>query len=212
MYTYDLTNLRVLIVDDSRYMLKIIRTLLDAMGISAVRGVESAENIFAEIKNWKPDLIITDHIMEPINGLELIKRIRSQEEELQRFIPIILLTGYAHEDVVRDARFRVGADAVLVKPVSVTRLYSCIVSIYESSRTFVDNGAYFGPDRRVKDRPFEGADRRDDEDGEHEQLDMPDTTRQAHDGLDYEDLELELVDVSESRSRRKKAQTPRARR
>lgn len=160
MNTYDLTNLRVLIVDDSRYMIKIIKTLLDAMGVTAVRGVDTAENIHREFKNWQPDLIITDHIMEPITGLELITRIRSQEGDLNRFIPIILLTGYAHEDIVRGARFHAGADAVLAKPVSVSRLYACIVSIYESSRTFVDNGRYFGPDRRVKDRPFEGSDRR----------------------------------------------------
>lgn len=210
MSTYDLTNLRVLIVDDSRYMLKIIRTLLDAMGISAVRGIDSGENIFAEIKNWKPDLIITDHIMEPISGLDLIKKIRTQEDEMQRFVPIILLTGYAHEHVVKDARFGAGADAVLVKPVSVTRLYACIVSIYESSRTFVDNGLYFGPDRRVKDRPFEGGERRGDLDDLDDRPHGPDVRRGG--AVKEEDFELELREVPERDGGKKRARTAQSRR
>ena len=76
---------------------------------------------------------------------------------------------------MRHARFHAGADAVLAKPVSATRLYDCIISIYESPRTFVDNGVYFGPDRRLKDRPFEGEDRR---------------------SANEHDFELELVDAA----------------
>ncbi len=183
MFTYDLAKLRVLVIDDSPYMVKIVKTLLDAMGIESVRGIECPTNIFAELKNWQPDLIITDYIMEPIDGLQLIQRIRKQVSDPKRFIPIILLTGYAHEHVVTDARFRAGADAVLVKPVSVQRLYSCIVSVYESQRTFVQTATYFGPDRRVKDRPFEGPDRRKTDAGQ-------DTgATEDHDGL-----ELVLVD------------------
>ncbi len=183
MFTYNLEKLRVLVIDDSQYMVKIIKTLLDAMGIEAVRGIDCPSNIFSELKNWQPDLVITDYIMEPINGLQLIHRIRNQVSDPKRFIPIILLTGYAHEHVVTDARFHAGADAVLVKPVSVQRLYSCIVSVYESQRTFVQTATYFGPDRRVKDRPFEGPDRR-------KSNASPDpTVTEDHDGL-----ELVLVD------------------
>ena len=183
MFTYDLAKLRVLVIDDSPYMVKIVKTLLDAMGIESVRGIECPTNIFSELKNWQPDLIITDYIMEPIDGLQLIQRIRKQVADPKRFIPIILLTGYAHEQVVTDARFQAGADAVLVKPVSVQRLYSCIVSVYESQRTFVQTSNYFGPDRRVKDRPFEGPDRR-----------KSDASQETGATKEHDGLELVLVD------------------
>ncbi|MCG8356115.1 MAG: response regulator [Kiloniellales bacterium] len=153
-------RLRVLVVDDSQYMIGIVRTLLEAMGVSDIRGINCTDDPIHEIRTFKPDLIITDHIMEPINGLELIRAIRNQRNGNMRFVPVILLTGYAHEGVVTAARFDAGADAVLVKPVSAKRLHACIVSLYESTRTFVQTTTYFGPDRRTRDRPFEGPDRR----------------------------------------------------
>lgn len=160
MTAYDLAKLRVLTVDDSQYMIKIIKALLEAMGITSVLGVNSAEEVFTALEEWQPDLIITDHLMDPIDGLELIKQIRRLESSRNRYIPIVLLTGNAKFDVVKDARHRVGADAVLVKPVSVARLHTCIVALYESSRNFIETTSYFGPDRRAQDRPFEGPNKR----------------------------------------------------
>lgn len=158
--TYDFENLRVLAVDDSQYMIQIVTLLLEAMGIRRIQGLERPAEVFATMKEWRPDLIIVDHIMTPITGLELIKQIRTDTDSPDQFVPIILLTGHAKTSVVKNARFNSGADAVLVKPVSAQRLYEAIVAIYKSDRTFVETKTYFGPDRRVKDRPFEGEDRR----------------------------------------------------
>lgn len=151
-------ELRVLVVDDSPYMIAIVETLLRAMGVREVRGVEAGHDIVGELKSWAPDLIIIDHMMKPKNGLDIIRDIRDLEGERQRFLPIILMTGYAHQGVVTQARFRAGADAVLVKPVTARRLFDCIVSLRESERTFVRTRRYFGPDRRASDRTFEGLD------------------------------------------------------
>ena len=157
---YDFEHLRVLAVDDSQYMLKIVTMLLEAMGIRKIQGLERPAEMLAMMKEWRPDLIIVDHIMTPITGLQLIKQIRTDSDSPDQFIPIILLTGHAKTSVVKNARFNSGADAVLVKPVSAQRLYDAIVAIYKSDRTFVETKTYFGPDRRVKDRPFEGEDKR----------------------------------------------------
>lgn len=160
MDKYDFDKIRVLVVDDSAYMIRIVLMLLNAMGIRQIRSVTCPADVFTVIEEWQPDLIIADHLMQPLTGLELIKLIRDDEDCPIRFVPIILLTGHAKEDVVKSARFSSGADAVLVKPVSAQRLYETIVAIYKSDRTFVEAKGYFGPDRRVKDRPFEGEDKR----------------------------------------------------
>lgn len=201
MHTYNLEKLRVLVVDDSQYMIKIIRVLLDAMGIRDVYGIDCPTKVFTAIKDWQPDLIISDHIMEPMTGLQMIQHLRADESNPQRFIPIILLTGYAKAEVVKEARFNAGADAVLVKPVSAQRLYDCIVSVYESDRTFIETKHYFGPDRRVKDRPFEGSERRGDAD--------PGQDRDKA-GSDN-DLELVLIDDDEDDADVKKIAVTRGR-
>ena len=160
MVAYDLAKLRVLTVDDSPYMIKIIKAMLDAMGVGSILGVNSAGDVPAAMQDWQPDLLITDHLMEPVDGLALIEQIRRLESGRNRYIPIVLLTGNAKFEVVKAARHGVGADAVLVKPVSVARLHACIVALYESPRNFIETASYFGPDRRAQDRPFEGPDKR----------------------------------------------------
>lgn len=160
MAAYDFEKLRVMVVDDNRFMVTILRSLLETMGVKAVRGVDKGANIFVIMKEWQPDIMIIDQIMTPKSGLELIREIRETVTDRQRFIPMVLLTAHAKQEVVVKARFWAGADAVLVKPVSARRLFNCLVALYESDRTFVRTRDYFGPDRRVKDRPFEGPDRR----------------------------------------------------
>jgi len=177
---YDLSGLHVLVVDDSGFMIGMVRALLEAMGIHSVTGRNSAADLVQQLPDLRPDIIITDHIMEPVSGLELIRRIRREADGRFRFVPVILLTGYADHQVVVRARFEAGADAVLVKPVSAQRLYSCLIAVYESDRRFVETKSYLGPDRRVKDRPFEGPNRRNLDFGAAEDID-PD--------------ELEFVDV-----------------
>lgn len=163
MPAYDFEKLRVLVVDDNSFMVTIIRTLLETMGIRNVRGLGRGASLLSVMKDWRPDVMIVDHVMAPKSGLELIREVRERVPTDQRFIPIVLMTAQAKQEVVVKARFWAGADAVLVKPMSARRLFNCLVALYESDRTFVRTKDYFGPDRRVRDRPFEGAGRRADD-------------------------------------------------
>ena len=160
MTAYDFEKLRVLAIDDNRFTLSVIKSLLDTMGVKTVFSMSKGTNALEIMKQWQPDVLIVDQVMQPISGLDLIREIRDCDSEKYRFVPIILITAHASKEVVQQARFWAGADAVLVKPLSARRLFNCIVALYESDRTFVRTGDYFGPDRRVKDRPFEGSGRR----------------------------------------------------
>ena len=160
MASYDFEKLRVMIVDDDPFMVRVVKTLLEALGVRESFAVEDQASLLRELQFWQPDILIVDQMMKPLTGLEIIKGIRQQLDDRRRFLPIILLTGYSHQQVVLQARFQAGADAVLAKPISAQRLYDCFVSISESDRCFVRTGSYFGPDRRVTDRPFEGPNQR----------------------------------------------------
>ena len=160
MTAYDISDLRAMIVDDSHFMIKILTALFEVLGARDIKGLTSAVDIFDQMTEWRPDLIVCDQMMCPIPGLELIRNVRQDPASPNKYVPIILLTGHTRPEIVREARWHAGADAVLVKPVSAGRLLDCIASIYKSERVFVKTKDYFGPDRRNTDRPFEGEDRR----------------------------------------------------
>jgi two-component system chemotaxis response regulator CheY len=109
---------RVLIVDDSTAMRKIVAHGLRTEGIEA-EMLEAADGVDAlEVYEVTPlDLIIADRNMPAMGGLELVRAIRLLERtEPQRgYVPIIMVTTEAGEDRVQEAHM-VGIDAYLTKP------------------------------------------------------------------------------------------------
>ena len=107
------------------------------------------------------DLIITDYAMDPINGCELTKVIRTAEDSPNHFIPIIMLTAYAEKSKVEAAR-DVGVTEFCTKPVTATELYRKVCAVINTPRSFIRTSVYFGPDRRRrKDEGYRGQERRE---------------------------------------------------
>jgi two-component system chemotaxis response regulator CheY len=146
---YDLSALRVLIVDDSDHMLAIVRRLLGAMRVGAVRMAADAAEAFKLMHEETPDLIIVDWNMIPLDGIDFIRLVRRSDEPDWPDAPILLLTAHTEPHRVRAAR-DAGVNHVLAKPVSFKKLYDAIVTIIEDERPFVRTPFYIGPDRRWK--------------------------------------------------------------
>lgn len=161
---YDLSALKVMIVDDSKYMRTVFREFLNALGIKRGKILEcaSGEDAWETFHIFRPDLVITDYLMEPMDGLELTRKIRHDEDELASFTPIILCTGYTEPDRVEAAR-DAGVHEVLAKPITAERLYARIRNIIEHPRDFERSDAYVGPDRRRRTEEVE--DRKREADG-----------------------------------------------
>jgi CheY-like chemotaxis protein len=109
---------KILVVDDSEIILKIVRHILETenfLVITAADGLEALKLTFQE----KPDLIITDYLMPKLDGIALIKKLKSQLTT--RFIPLIMLT--AKEEVDLEVQgIDAGADDYLTKPANPKRL------------------------------------------------------------------------------------------
>lgn len=158
---YDLTQVKVLIVDDMQAMLALTVSLLKNFGFKSVDGARSAEEGYQLFQQHNHDIVITDWLMEPMDGLQLIQMIRKRDDSPNKFVPIILMTGYSDRPRVMTARDQ-GTTEFLMKPYTVRDMYARITQIIEKPRQFVEAGEFFGPDRRRK-RNFEysGADKRD---------------------------------------------------
>ena len=89
----------------------------------------------------------------------LIDWVRSSSESSDRMIPIIMLTANSEQDYVVNARDK-GVTEFLAKPFNVEGLYRRLVAVIAKPRSFVNADEYFGPDRRRRQVPFGGTDRR----------------------------------------------------
>ena len=107
---------RVLVVDDDRDHLRIIRTKLEHCGYE-VEGAESAEKALSRLAAFDPRLVITDLRMPGMSGLRLLDKIRSSVDGIE----VIVMTG--HQDMKSAvAAMKSGAFDYVVKPIDLGHL------------------------------------------------------------------------------------------
>ena len=159
---YQFKNMKVLIVESTRAMSDLTKSVLMTFGVTDIHTAFDSEDGFKKFCDLEPDLVIIDWLQEPDNGLNLTKRIRGDKCSPNPFTPIILMTGYSQKRRVLQARDS-GITEFLVKPFTAKALYQRIEQIIEMPRYFVVSDRYFGPDRRRKrDTNYSGPDRRSD--------------------------------------------------
>ncbi len=109
---------RILVVDDSAVIRKLVTHYLEAEGylvVEAENGLDGLKMVSTE----KPDLVISDFLMPKMDGLTFVKKLKSQLAT--RFIPVIMLT--AKDEVESEVEvIDAGADDYLTKPVVPKRL------------------------------------------------------------------------------------------
>ncbi len=161
--TYKLDTARILIVDDMAPMLSLTKSILNIFGFVQVYTASNGEEAFELVCKHDPELILTDWMMEPMDGLEFTKKIRRDPLVPNPYVPIIMMTGFSSRLRVEGARDK-GITEFLVKPFSSRDLYKRVVQIIERPRQFVETGEFFGPDRRRKrGKDYEGPRRRGNE-------------------------------------------------
>ncbi|OKY75361.1 MAG: hypothetical protein BM485_08830 [Desulfobulbaceae bacterium DB1] len=108
---------RILIVDDEPIVLKSLQWGLTEQGY-AVECAESGEQGLEMLERDSYHLLISDLLMEGIDGIELIKKARALYPDMA----VCLLTGYADLSSAIEA-LRLGADDYLMKPCELTELF-----------------------------------------------------------------------------------------
>ena len=131
-----LERLKVLVVDDNHHMINIIKTILRGFEVKDFFDASNAVDAFQVIRNTPIDLIITDFAMDPVNGCEFTKLVRTAEDSPNHFVPIIMLTAYAERSKVEAAR-DAGVTEFCAKPVTATELYRKVCAVINTPRSFV---------------------------------------------------------------------------
>lgn len=156
---YDLSALSILVVDDSLYMRRIVRSLLNGLGVRKVMEAEDGAAALEVFNQHPTDIIITDWVMPVFDGLELTAAVRNQDSSENPYTPIIMMTGHSERSRVTTARDS-GITEFLSKPISAKQLYLRIENCVANPRTFVKTKTFFGPDRRRFVHPNYSGDKR----------------------------------------------------
>ncbi len=127
-------NKKVLVIDDNRFILRIIKSKLSSDSlevITAIDGKEGVEKAFAE----KPDLVITDIMMPKLDGFGVYNELQ-KNPQTQR-IPIIFLTALGEE---REELKELGPAAIITKPFSPRQMLNTVNSMLTLPLRYTQQG------------------------------------------------------------------------
>ncbi|MEM6616513.1 MAG: response regulator [Pseudomonadota bacterium] len=120
-------NMPVLVVDDYKTMIRIIRNLLKQLGFSDVDDAADGTEALQRLRQRRYGLVISDWNMEPMTGYELLKQVRG-DENLQR-TPFIMVTAESKTENVIAAK-KAGVNNYIVKPFNAATLKAKIDAVF----------------------------------------------------------------------------------
>jgi DNA-binding response OmpR family regulator len=155
----DFSKVRFLVVDPNPLALQMLNDILSMLGANYVRRATDFDKAMAVLKEGNIDIVITERDLTPQSGIAMLDFIRNDPASRDRLLPVIVLTARSEETFVVEARDH-GANEFVAKPYTVDSLYKRLSAIIAYPRPFVSAPGYFGPERRRKQLPFNGTDRR----------------------------------------------------
>ena len=112
-------NMSILIVDDYKTMLRIIRNLLKQLGFDNVDEATDGSAALQKLRDRDFGLVISDWNMEPMSGLQLLKEVRADVKLKE--LPFIMITAESKSENVIAAK-EAGVSNYIVKPFNAATL------------------------------------------------------------------------------------------
>jgi DNA-binding NarL/FixJ family response regulator len=138
-----LANRHFLVVDDEEFIRTLVARFLKRAGAAAVIEAADGAAAMAAIASYDLtfDAVISDINMRPVNGIDLLRAIRTGAGGLKRNTPVLLLTVHGEAELVAEA-MALDADAFVLKPVERKSLVDRILRVLESTVTIGSVGHY----------------------------------------------------------------------
>ena len=119
-------NMKVLIVDDYKTMLRIIRNLLKQLGFNDIDEATDGSMALQMMRAGAYGLVISDWNMEPMTGLQLLREVRADPK--LKATPFIMVTAESKSENVIAAK-EAGVSNYIVKPFNAETLKGKMVSV-----------------------------------------------------------------------------------
>lgn len=121
-------NINILVVDDFSTMRRIVKNLLKELGFSKFDEADDGSNAWPMVQTGKYDFIVSDWNMPQMTGIELLKKVRADEN--LKNTPFLLITAEAKRSQILEAA-QAGVDGYIVKPFTAATLNEKILKIAE---------------------------------------------------------------------------------
>ena len=120
-------SLPILIVDDYKTMIRIIRNLLKQLGFEDVDEAADGSEALTKMRGRKYGLVISDWNMEPMTGYDLLREVRASPELSQT--PFIMITAESKTENVIAAK-KAGVSNYIVKPFNAATLKTKMEAVF----------------------------------------------------------------------------------
>jgi len=121
-------DMKILIVDDFSTMRRIIKNLLRDLGFTNTSEADDGQTALPMLQQGNFDFLITDWNMPGMEGIELLKRVRADEN--LKSMPVLLVTAEAKKEQIVEAA-QAGVNGYIVKPFTAGTLKEKIEKIFE---------------------------------------------------------------------------------
>ncbi len=121
-------KMRILVVDDFSTMRRIVRNLLKELGFANVEEAEDGAVALQKLQNATFDFVVTDWNMPKMDGLQLLKAIRSAPA--LKHLPVMMITAEAKKENIIAAA-QAGASGYIVKPFTAATLAEKLQKIFD---------------------------------------------------------------------------------
>ena len=112
----EIAHLSILLVEDVRATRMIVRAILHSFGIYDIVEAADGEEALAMLSQRHIDVVITDLVMQPMDGVQFTRRLRTPRNGLNNYVPILMVSGHTDIANVKDA-IAAGVTEFLVKPI-----------------------------------------------------------------------------------------------
>ncbi|HET9273254.1 MAG TPA: chemotaxis response regulator CheY [Methyloceanibacter sp.] len=120
-------SMKVLVVDDYKTMIRIIRNLLKQLGFANVDEASDGSSALSLMRQNEYGLVISDWNMEPMTGYELLREVRADDR--LSHTPFIMVTAESKTDNVIAAK-KAGVNNYIVKPFNAATLKAKIDAVF----------------------------------------------------------------------------------
>lgn len=140
-----LDYLNVLVVDDNLGIRHLVRTMLTMFGASVPAEAGSAEEAMTVLRSQPIDLLVCDWHMEPVDGLELLKTVRTAPDSPNRLLPVVMVSAFLDERGTAPL-LQAGANAVVAKPLTLRTFANAVFDVIDRPGAFIRPERHSEPD------------------------------------------------------------------
>ena len=140
----NLTDLKAMVVDDSRTARLMLAEMLREMGVSSIAKAEDGADAMQQLKEFAADIVICDLHMAPLDGIEFTRLLRTADDSPNPYLPVLMMTGDATQKQLANA-LNAGVHGFMSKPLQSDSLRRQIKLVFSRPLVFIREGRELKP-------------------------------------------------------------------